>query len=354
MPNPSRLVAALAVTLLVPVASLATDAPATPAPDVAAEASPASTPGDALTSVGRIMRPAMVGLAHGHMHHHGIVQPDVPITVEALRDGIHMLTGQGGNIGIFVGSDGTFMIDDQFAALSERIDAAIKEIDDSAIRYLVNTHYHFDHTEGNENFGRAGATIVAHDNVRTRLAAGHVIEAFNRTMEPAPSIALPVLTFDGSMTFHWNGDSVTLYSVPPAHTDGDCFVHFERADVIHAGDLYFNGFWPFIDASAGGHIDGMIAAVNRVLEFTGTETIIMPGHGPVSNREELLAYRNVLETAAAAIRPLVAAGMSDEEIVAARPVAALDAEWGDGFLPTDAWVGIVADGMRRHGGVGGD
>jgi glyoxylase-like metal-dependent hydrolase (beta-lactamase superfamily II) len=180
----------------------------------------------------------------------------VEIKAEKVADGLYALTGRGGNLGLSVGEDGAYLIDDQYAPLTGKILAAVKELTPEPVRFVVNTHYHGDHTGGNENMGEAGALLVAHENVRARMAAGTFMKAFNRQVEPAPAGALPVVTFTDAVTFHWNGEEIRVFFVGPAHTDGDSIIHFVKADVFHMGDTLFNGMYPFIDVSGGGRLEG--------------------------------------------------------------------------------------------------
>ncbi len=272
----------------------------------------------------------------------------VEIKPELVRDGVYMLTGAGGNIGLSVGSDGAFMIDDQFAPLTDKIAAAVAKLSTEPVKFLINTHWHFDHTGGNENFGKAGAIIVAHENVRKAMSSDQFLEAFKQRVPASPPKALPVVTFAESLTFHWNGDEIRVLHVSPAHTDGDSVIHFKRANVVHTGDIYFNGMYPFIDTDHGGSLEGMIGAADRVLALCAEDTKIIPGHGPLSGVAELKAYRAMLIAARDAIAPLVKAGKSREEIVAAKPTRDLDAKWGQGFMQPDVWVGIVVDGMKKR------
>jgi len=258
-----------------------------------------------------------------------------------VADGIFMLVGQGGNLGLFVGDDGGFLIDDQYAPLSEKIRAAIAAVTDRPVRFVVNTHWHGDHTGGNENFGKAGAILVAHENVRARMSTEQFLEAFGRTVPASPEAALPGVTFTDAVTFHWNGDEVRVFHVDPAHTDGDAVVHFRRADVLHAGDLFFNGLYPFIDVSSGGSLAGMIAAVDRILALVGPDTKIIPGHGPLGGVEDLRAYRAMLAAVHAKVRAWVDDGKTADEVVAARPTGEFDEAWGNGFLKPNDWVRIV-------------
>ncbi len=269
----------------------------------------------------------------------------VQITAIPVTEGIFMLTGSGGNIGLSVGGDDAFVIDDQYAPLTDKIKAAIAEKTDHPIRFVINTHWHGDHTGGNEHMGETGALIVAHENVRKRMSTEQFLAAFDTKVPPAPEGALPVVTFTDAVTFHWNGDDIRVFHVAPAHTDGDAVIHFQRADVIHAGDTFFNGFYPFIDASTGGNIDGMIAASETILALSDDATKIIPGHGPLGTKADLQAYHDMLVLARDRIKKLIAGGKDRDAVVAAKPTADLDAEWGDGFLQPDVWVGIVYDGL---------
>ena len=272
---------------------------------------------------------------------------NVKIEAIPVTDRIFMLTGSGGNIGLSVGDDAAFVIDDQYAPLTEKIKAAIAEKTDQPVRFVINTHWHGDHTGGNEKMGQGGAIIVAHENVRKRMSSEQFIAAFDTRVPAAPAIALPVVTFEDSVTFHWNGDDIHVFHVAPGHTDGDSIIHFQKANVIHMGDTLFNGYYPFIDASSGGNIDGMIAAEEHVLALADDKTKIIPGHGPLADKAQLQANHDMLVTARDRIHKLMAAGKSRDEVVAAKPTADLDEEWGDGFLKPDLWVGIVYDGMTK-------
>jgi cyclase len=275
-------------------------------------------------------------------------QPDwsqIEIKAEKVAEGLYMLTGSGGNIGLSVGSSGAFVIDDQYAPLSDKILAAVKAITPDPVRFVVNTHWHGDHTGGNENMGKAGAFLVAHENVRARMSKEQFSEAFQRTTPASPEGALPVVTFADAITFHWNGDEIRVYHVAPAHTDGDSIVQFVKADVVHMGDLFFNGSYPYIDVSSGGRVDGVIAAADRALAATTDKTRFIPGHGALGTKADLLAYRDTVKTLRDRIAKLKAEGKTRDAVIAAKPTADYDAKWGQAFMKPDVWTGIVYDSL---------
>jgi len=267
------------------------------------------------------------------------------IRTEKVAEGVWVLISVGGNIGVSAGPDGVFLVDDQYAPLTPKVKAAVAALSDRRLRFILNTHWHPEHTGGNKDLGEAGALIVAHDNVRRRMSTEQFIEAFGMKVPPSPEKALPVVTFDNAVTLHINGDDIHAFHVPPAHTDGDAVVHFRRADVIHMGDLYFNGMYPFIDVASGGSFEGMIAGADRALALAGEKTRVIPGHGPVGGRAELRAYRDMLATVRDRVKPLVQAGKTPAEVAAARPTADLDAKWGGGFLKAGQFLGIAVQAI---------
>ncbi len=271
----------------------------------------------------------------------------VTITPVKLTDNIYMLMGQGGNIGVCFGEDGTFLIDDQFAPLTEKILAAIGELTDQPVRFVINTHWHGDHTGGNENLGKAGAIIVAHENVRKRLSTDQFMKAFNREVPAAPKAALPVITFSSDLKFHLNGEEIQVFHLPHAHTDGDAAIYFANSNVLHTGDLFFNGRYPFIDTGSGGNANGMIAAVEKLLARIDDQTQIIPGHGPKGSKADLEKYLSVLKTMRDRVAELVQAGKSLEEIIAAKPGADYDDTWGSGFVSADFFLTLLYESLQE-------
>jgi glyoxylase-like metal-dependent hydrolase (beta-lactamase superfamily II) len=219
---------------------------------------------------------------------------EITIETTKLTDQVYMLKGSGGNIGLFIGDNGVFMIDDQFAPLTPKILDAIKKITNKPVRYLINTHWHGDHTGGNENMQKEGAIIVAHKNVRKRMNMEAVVRG--KTKPASPKEALPVLTFTEDMMVHFNDDDVLISHVHEAHTDGDAIIYFTKNNVIHMGDAYFQGKFPYIDLNSGGSIHGYIAAAEKVILLSDDETKIIPGHRNVSNRKELMEFKHMLVT----------------------------------------------------------
>lgn len=228
---------------------------------------------------------------------------DVEITVEKVSEHIYMLQGAGGNIGISTGEDGVFMIDDQFAPLSDKIMAAIKTVSDEPVKFLVNTHFHGDHSGGNENFEAAGALIVAQDNVRKRLSENK-------------KTGLPVITFSEDATFYQNGDDIFLTHVHNAHTDGDALVYFAQSNVLHTGDTFFNGRFPYIDMNRGGSIQGDLEAAQKGLMLINNETKIIPGHGALATRDDYKKYKDMLESVVKEVSKAISMGKSEDEVAA--------------------------------------
>ena len=261
----------------------------------------------------------------------------VQIRVERVAPGVAILFGRGGNIGLSYGADGNAIIDDQYAPLTGRILAAIREIDPDPIRFVINTHWHGDHTGGNENVARTGAVIVAQDNVRRRMSMEQVVRG--TAVPPSPAAALPVVTFTEGVTFHLNGDDIRVTHVAHAHTDGDALVYWTRANVLHMGDTFWSGLLPFIDLDSGGSIDGAIAAADTGLAIANDATVIVPGHGPVGRRPDLLAYRDMLRSLRDQVARAMRAGRTLDQIKAMR----LADRYGppDGFITPDSLIETI-------------
>jgi cyclase len=243
----------------------------------------------------------------------------VEIKTTKLTPNFYVLEGQGGAIGVLVGPDGVFMVDSQFAPLSEKIAAAIRQVSDRPIKFMVNTHVHGDHTGGDENFAKMGVTIIARDELRARLASP--------PNGPKPTAAgLPLVTYKGAMTFHMNGEDIQLIAVPVAHTDGDTMVKFPAADVIMTGDFYRSVGFPNIDRANGGSLNGMLAGLQAVVDNAGASTKIVPGHGPIVDKNAVAAHRQMIVAIRDKIEPMVRAGKTQEEVVAAKPTSEYDAK----------------------------
>ena len=237
---------------------------------------------------------------------------DIKIKTTKLTEQVYMLKGSGGNIGVFVGNDGVFMIDDQFAPLTPKILTAIKEITDKPIMYLINTHWHGDHTGGNQNIQKEGAVIVAHNNVRKRMSVDQIIRG--KTKKASPKEALPVLTFTEDMMFHINDDDILISHIHSAHTDGDALVYFTKNNILHTGDSYFQGKFPYIDLSSGGSISGYIDGIKKMILISDENTKIIPGHGNVSNKSELKIYLKMLKDLKEIIQKEIDKGQTLEQV----------------------------------------
>jgi len=272
-------------------------------------------------------------------------QPDVQIETVKITDNIYMLQGAGGNIGVMVGDDGVIMIDDQHAGANPAIMVAVAEISDKPVKFLLNTHWHADHTGGNELMGKAGSIVVAHDNVRKTLTEKQFIEYFDSTVEPLPEAGLPVITFDDAVTFHFNGDEIYVYHVELSHTNGDAIVHFRNANIVQTGDIVFSGMYPFIDHERNGSAEGMIRVVGHLIETVDDSTKIIPGHGPLCGKQYLQEYHNMLSTITGRVKTMRDEGKNLEEIIATKPSAEFDASF-KGFISGDDFVGLVYKSLK--------
>jgi glyoxylase-like metal-dependent hydrolase (beta-lactamase superfamily II) len=273
----------------------------------------------------------------------------VEIVTTKIADSFYALEGQGGRIGVLTGPDGVFMVDSQFAPLTERIVAAIRHLSDRPIRFLVDTHVHGDHTGGNQNLARMGATILARTSLRTRLLSPNPPAAGGPPPPPAPPEALPTITYDGRVTLHVNGETVELIPLPLAHTDGDTAVRFLRANVLMTGDVFRSVGYPNIDRANGGTLRGILDAFDTLVDLAGPATRVLPGHGPVTDRTAIVAHRDMTVAVRDRVTKLMQEGKSLEETVAARPTADYDERTGNAAASADRFVGQVYAELRGAG-----
>ena len=277
-----------------------------------------------------------------------VAQPTTPaevtIRVEKVAPGVAVLFGQGGNIGLSYGVDGNVLIDDQFARLTPKILAAVATVDPDPVQFQINTHFHGDHSGGNENMAKAGAIVVAQDNVRTRMGQENMV--LGGKVAPSPTGALPIVTFSKDMSIYRNGERLHIFYAPHAHTDGDAIIHFEKANVVHMGDIFFNGLYPFVDIDSGGDVRGVIAATDRVLAISNDQTRIIPGHGPVASKTDLAAYRTYLADVVGKVQVAIKAGKTLAQVQAMKPSAAYDAKYGGAFIKPDAFVAAIYASLK--------
>ena len=276
---------------------------------------------------------------------------DVVITTEKLDDHMFLLQGRGGNILVQIGDEGVLVIDSQFAPLSDKIHAAIRKLSDGDIRYLINTHWHGDHTGGNEAMSGHGATIIAHENVLKRMSTEQLMKAFSRTVPASPENARPDITFSDNMSVTHNGEPALIYHFENGHTDGDAVIYFPESNVIHLGDLFFNGRYPFIDVGSGGSMDGVINAINQILFIVNDRTQIIPGHGALANRGDLTTYRDVLQLVRSNVHDAIAAGKTQEEIRNMPVGGDYEVEWGKQWIKGKDLVDVIMSRMGDDQGV---
>jgi len=270
----------------------------------------------------------------------------VTIKTTKITEGVYMLEGSGGNIGVSVGDDGVVVIDDEFAPLTPKIQAAIAAITPKPIKFVLNTHWHGDHTGGNENMAAAGAVIIAHDNVRKRMSVEQFIEIMKRKVPASPPKALPIVTFTADVTLHLNGEDIHVISAGPAHTDGDAIVVFPKAKVIHMGDCFMTISYPFVDLSSGGNFDGFVSAADKALGMADDSFKIIPGHGALSGKADLKSWRDMLTTIRTRVKKQADAGKSLEAIQKAKLTAEWDDKWGKDFIKPDQIVEFVFKGLK--------
>lgn len=290
---------------------------------------------------------AAVSLFAHNNHDHNHDQPEVTIESVQVADRIYMLTGIGGNIGLAIDDNYTLLIDDQFAPLAGKIQAEIKKLTDKPIMYLLNTHFHFDHTDGNASFSDSVGVIVAHENVRTKLQEGAFIEAFGKAMKPYPESALPALTYSEKLSIYQSGETIELLHFANAHTDGDTVVHFKDSNVIHAGHILFSEMYPLIDRGNGGSVYGFIAAQEALLALADDRTKIIPGHGPLSDKAGMARELAMLKEVVAVVEAELAAGKTPEEIAAHPTIQGHGAFYGQGFLSTEKFIETLCAGLKE-------
>lgn len=265
----------------------------------------------------------------------------VQIKTIKIANNIHMLQGAGGNIGVLSGKDGIFIIDDQFAPLTKKIKAAIRKISKGPIKYVFNTHWHFDHTGGNENLGKSGSVIVAHQNVRKLLSKDQMLKVFGKEIKAKSKVGLPVITFNSNINFHLNEEHLNIFHVENAHTNGDGIIHFTKANVFHMGDTFFKDKFPFIDVQHGGSLNGIILAAEKVLAKSNDKTKYIPGHGDLAGLQDLKNYVQTLKDVKLRLSKYKRRNLSLKRLLAKKPLEDLDKTYGSGFMKTDKWISIV-------------
>ncbi|GHD39313.1 MBL fold metallo-hydrolase [Halioglobus pacificus] len=274
-------------------------------------------------------------------------QEEAPsVSVSELKGNLHLLQGRGGNVVASVGEDGVLMIDDDYAEYAPAYHDALRELsaDSSVPTFVINTHWHFDHTGANNYWGEQGALIVAHTNVRERMSTRQEMKAFNRVIEPSPKAALPVVTYGDSLALHFNGDDVEVQHFPTGHTDGDSVVFFAAENVVHMGDHYFKDRFPFVDLGSGGNVLGFAANIEAVLAKVDDQTVIVPGHGDLADRKDLERYLDMLTRTIDAVQSGIEGGMTVEQITE-KGLGDEWESWGSGFIKEDAWIGFIASSL---------
>jgi cyclase len=268
----------------------------------------------------------------------------IQVTATDVVPGIYSLQGNGGNIGLSVGEDGVFIIDDQFAPLTEKIKAKISDYSNAPVKFVINSHFHFDHSDGNQNFGRGGAIIIAHENSRIRMSEDQVISILDQDQFAYDEVGLPRITFTEDMSLHFNGQTVNLHHFGSGHTDTDAVIHFVEANVIHTGDVFVRYGLPFIDVPNGGNLNGMIRAMHGIIALADDNTRIIPGHGDVGTRADMIAYVEMLETIRDRVFEGIRAGMSLAEITATEPTRGYP---GGGFVNNENFTKIAYDSFFK-------
>jgi glyoxylase-like metal-dependent hydrolase (beta-lactamase superfamily II) len=267
------------------------------------------------------------------------------LSVKPLRRNISMVSGSGGNVLALPGTEGKLIVDSGFATSKVQMEQAFAHISDDPLKFLISTHWHFDHTDGNEWMHAAGATIISHSKTLDRMSHRQVIPEFEGVYPPSPQGALPTVTFEHTKTLTVNGDKLRLARHTPAHTDSDISVYFTDADILHTGDTWFNSIYPFIDYNSGGSIDGLIAASKENLEIAGKSTIVVPGHGGAGGRNDLAAFHQMLVDMRTSIASMKQSGAPVQEVLARKPTKTYDKDWGSGFISPDLFTSLVYRGV---------
>jgi cyclase len=265
----------------------------------------------------------------------------VPVQAQPLTDNITLLSGPGGNVVVLNGADGKLMGDTFVQPAWPHLKDALDAIGKAPVKTAIDTHWHFDHSDNNASLRAAGATLVAHENTKKRMSETHTLAVLNLTFAPSPAAALPQQTFSQTHKITMNGENVSLVHIPPAHTDSDIYIHFEKGNVLQTGDVFFNGIYPYIDDETGGSVSGMIAGATKLLAVADNSTKIVPGHGPLGNKADLMKYRDMLTTVRDRLQKLKSSGKTVEEAVAAKPLADLDPVWGKGLFNSDTFIQIA-------------
>jgi glyoxylase-like metal-dependent hydrolase (beta-lactamase superfamily II) len=265
----------------------------------------------------------------------------IPMQSQTLSDNLTLLSGPGGNVVVSRGKDGMLVVDTFVAPAWPKLKESLAAISKDPVKIVVDTHWHYDHVDNNAPLHQSGATVIAHENTRKRMSETHEVAFLGLKVLPSPEEALPQQTFKDTHKLDFNGETIHLGYIPPAHTDTDIYVHFEKSDVLHGGDCFFGGMYPYIDAGTGGRIGGMIDACDKLLGMAGSKTRIISGHGPIGGKAEVRQFRDMLATARDRIQKLKSSGKTAQEAVAAKPFADLDATWGKAFFSSDQFVQIA-------------
>jgi len=277
----------------------------------------------------------------------------VEVKAQKVADGVYMLTGAGGNIGVSVGEDGIVIVDDQYAPLAPKIQAALKGLSDKPVRFILNTHYHGDHTGGNQDFAKTGSTLIAHENVRKRLAEGTTITQFKIVTPPASKEALPVITFDQSATVHLNGEDIRALHFPNGHTDGDSVIFFPKANVVHMGDDFVTYGFPFVDVEHGGSVSGLVAGDEKVLSMVPADAKFIPGHGPLCTGDDVRKFLTMIKETRAIVADGLRKKLTPEQMKQQKILAKYEQQNSQGFIKTDDWIDIlIADLTQKKSGTG--